>query len=75
MPVAGSAYTFSYATFGELIAWIIGWDLVLEFTVGASALAVGFSGYLQSLLDGTALEIPASLASAERRRGQPPGDR
>ena len=64
VPVAGSAYTFSYATFGELIAWIIGWDLVLEFTVGASALAVGFSGYLQSLLDGTALEIPASLASA-----------
>ena len=44
VPVAGSAYTFSYATFGELVAWIIGWDLVLEFTVGASALAVGFSG-------------------------------
>ncbi|HEY0644403.1 MAG TPA: amino acid permease [Nocardioides sp.] len=64
VPVAGSAYTFSYATFGELIAWIIGWDLVLEFTVGASALAVGFSGYLESLLDGTALEIPASVATA-----------
>ena len=64
VPVAGSAYTFSYATFGELIAWIIGWDLVLEFTVGASALAVGFSGYLTALLDGTPLEIPASLTSA-----------
>ena len=64
VPVAGSAYTFSYATFGELIAWIIGWDLVLEFTVGASALAVGFSGYLQSVLAGTPLEIPASLGSA-----------
>lgn len=65
VPVAGSAYTFSYATFGELIAWIIGWDLVLEFTVGASALAVGFSGYLQSLLAGTPLELPTAIASAE----------
>src|SRR3712207_2681678 len=64
VPVAGSAYTFSYATFGELIAWVIGWDLVLEFTVGASALAAGFSGYLQNVLEGTPLEVPASLASA-----------
>ncbi len=64
VPVAGSAYTFSYATFGELIAWIIGWDLVLEFTVGASALAVGFSGYLESLLAGTPLEIPTAIGSA-----------
>lgn len=65
VPVAGSAYTFSYATFGELIAWTIGWDLALEFTVGASALSVGFSGYLQNLLDGTFLEIPTALASAD----------
>ena len=43
VPVAGSAYTFSYATFGELVAWIIGWDLVLEFTIGSAALAVGFT--------------------------------
>lgn len=64
VPVAGSAYTFSYATFGELVAWIIGWDLVLEFTVGASALAAGFSGYLQNVLEGTPLEIPTSLGSA-----------
>ncbi len=64
VPVAGSAYTFSYATFGELVAWIIGWDLILEFTLGASALAVGFSGYLQQLLVGTAYEVPASVASA-----------
>ncbi|MFL5793220.1 MAG: amino acid permease [Actinomycetota bacterium] len=64
VPVAGSAYTFSYATLGELIAWTIGWDLVLEFTIGAAALSVGFSGYLQSLLDGTALEIPSSIGSA-----------
>jgi basic amino acid/polyamine antiporter, APA family len=65
VPVAGSAYTFSYATFGELIAWIIGWDLVLEFTIGSAALATGFSGYLQNLLDGTALQLPTALASAE----------
>ncbi|WP_457208995.1 amino acid permease, partial [Nocardioides sp. P5_C9_2] len=64
VPVAGSAYTFSYATFGELVAWIIGWDLVLEFTVGASALSVGFSGYLQNVLDGTPFEVPASIGSA-----------
>ena len=64
VPVAGSAYTFSYATFGELVAWTIGWDLVLEFTVGSAALASGFSGYLATLLDGTAFELPASLSSA-----------
>ncbi|KRF36003.1 amino acid permease [Nocardioides sp. Soil805] len=64
VPVAGSAYTFSYATFGELVAWIIGWDLVLEFTVGASALSVGFSGYLQNVLEGTPFEVPASIGSA-----------
>ena len=65
VPVAGSAYTFSYATFGELVAWIIGWDLVLEFTIGSAALSTSFSGYLQTLLVGTPLEIPTALASAE----------
>jgi basic amino acid/polyamine antiporter, APA family len=64
VPVAGSAYTFSYATIGELVAWIIGWDLMLEFIVGAAAVAGGWSGYLANVLDGTALEIPADLASA-----------
>jgi basic amino acid/polyamine antiporter, APA family len=64
VPVAGSAYTFSYATLGELIAWIIGWDLVLEFTIGAAALSVSFSGYLQELLDGTPFEVPTALSSA-----------
>jgi APA family basic amino acid/polyamine antiporter len=65
VPVAGSAYTFSFATLGELVAWTIGWDLVLEFTVGAAALATSFSGYLQSILAGTPFEIPAAVASAE----------
>ena len=46
MPVAGSAYTFSYATFGEFVAWIIGWDLILEFAIGAAVVAKGWSSYL-----------------------------
>ena len=50
VPVAGSAYTFSYATFGEFVAWIIGWDLVLEFAVGSAAVAKGWSVYLQTVL-------------------------
>jgi APA family basic amino acid/polyamine antiporter len=64
VPAAGSAYTFSYASFGELLAWIIGWDLALEFTIGASALSVSFSGYLQELLAGTPFAVPTELGSA-----------
>src|SRR3954469_23649164 len=51
VPVAGSAYTFSYATIGELPAWIIGWDLMLELALGAATVSVGWSGYIASLLD------------------------
>ena len=50
VPVAGSAYTYAYATLGEFVAWIIGWDLVLEYALGAATVAVGWSGYLVSLL-------------------------
>lgn len=64
VPVAGSAYTFSYATLGELVAWIIGWDLVLEFTIGSAALASGFSGYLQVVLDSVGITLPTSISSA-----------
>jgi APA family basic amino acid/polyamine antiporter len=52
IPVAGSIYTYSYATLGELAAWIIGWDLMLEYGLATSAVSVGWSGYLQSLLSG-----------------------
>ncbi|MGY1809679.1 amino acid permease [Blastococcus sp. SYSU D00669] len=62
VPVAGSAYTFSYATFGEFIAWIIGWDLVLELALGAATVAVGWSGYLNQLLDDIGIPLPESIA-------------
>ncbi|GAA4685704.1 amino acid permease [Nocardioides nanhaiensis] len=64
VPVAGSAYTFSYATLGELVAWIIGWDLVLEFTIGSAALASSFSGYLDQVLGIAGITLPTSLSSA-----------
>src|SRR6266513_1009939 len=51
VPVAGSAYTYSYATMGEFIAWIIGWDLVLEYAMGASTVGGGWSGYFVGLLE------------------------
>ncbi|MGH9465946.1 MAG: amino acid permease [Terriglobales bacterium] len=62
IPIAGSAYTYSYATLGELIAWIIGWDLILEYAVSNVAVAVGFSGYLTSLLGAMGLQLPPKLS-------------
>jgi basic amino acid/polyamine antiporter, APA family len=68
VPAAGSAYTYAYATLGQLIAFIIGWDLVLEFTIGASAVAVGFAGYLNSLLDQVfGVTLPEAISA-------PPGE-
>ncbi len=64
IPVAGSAYSYSYATMGELIAWIIGWDLVLEYAVAAAAVAVGWSGYLNVILLGMGIHLPAALTHA-----------
>ncbi|AXX33646.1 amino acid permease [Actinosynnema pretiosum subsp. pretiosum] len=61
VPVAGSAYTFSYATFGEFAAWIIGWDLVLEFAVGAAAVSKGWSQYLQTVLGQFGLELKTTV--------------
>jgi APA family basic amino acid/polyamine antiporter len=62
VPVAGSAYTFSYATLGELVAWIIGWDLILEFVLAAAVVAVGWSQYLAVLLETLGLPLPAAIA-------------
>jgi len=61
IPIAGSAYTYSYATLGEIVAWIIGWDLILEYAVSNMAVAVGFSAYVDSLLRGFGLELPRKL--------------
>ncbi|MGH9780006.1 MAG: amino acid permease [Candidatus Acidiferrales bacterium] len=62
VPVAGSAYTYSYATLGELVAWIIGWDLILEYAVSNSAVAVGFSGHLNEFLQIFGLHLPPELS-------------
>ena len=62
MPVAGSAYTFSYAVLGELVAWIIGWSLVLEYTVAAAAVAVGWSAHFSEFLHAIGMPLPAMLA-------------
>jgi len=62
IPVAGSAYTYGYATLGEIFAWIIGWDLVLEYAFGAATVASGWSGYLISLLGDFGIKLPPSIA-------------
>src|SRR5579862_7441001 len=62
VPVAGSAYTYAYATLGELMAWVIGWDLILEYAVGAATVANGWSGYFQSVLAKFDIHFPAALA-------------
>src|SRR5215208_4775239 len=61
VPVAGSAYTFSYATLGEFVAWLIGWDLILGFTLGAATVAKGWSGYLVSVFEIGGIKLPTSL--------------
>ena len=67
VPVAGSAYTYSYATMGELVAWIIGWDLVLEYAAGAATVGVGWSGHFVSLLKNFGLALPAHLVGSPTR--------
>jgi APA family basic amino acid/polyamine antiporter len=64
IPIAGSAYTYGYATLGELVAWIIGWDLVLEYAFGASTVASGWSGYFNSLLQQFGIYIPPQLTAS-----------
>src|SRR5246127_5703082 len=64
VPISGSAYTYAYATLGELVAWIIGWDLILEYAVGAVTVAIGWSGYVVSFARDFGIEIPEKFASA-----------
>src|SRR5262245_40972127 len=64
VPVAGSAYTYGYATLGEFFAWIIGWDLILEYALGAATVAVGWSGYLVSILKDFGIQFPLAFSAA-----------
>jgi basic amino acid/polyamine antiporter, APA family len=70
IPVSGSAYSYSYATLGEGIAWFIGWNLVLEYLFAVATVSVGWSGYLVSLLDQVGLHMPAALSSAPFAKGE-----
>ena len=71
IPIAGSAYTYSYATLGELIAWIIGWDLILEYAFGAATVAVGWSGHLRAFLHDLGLSLPGMPSSHFALLGTP----
>src|SRR3954452_17522343 len=64
IPIAGSAYTYAYATLGEVFAWMIGWDLILEYAVGSMTVAVGWSGYFQRILAGFGVHLPAWMSAA-----------
>jgi APA family basic amino acid/polyamine antiporter len=74
IPIAGSAYTYAYATLGEIVAWIIGWDLILEYAVSNMAVAVGFSAYLNDVMDNLfGWHLPAKFAGPPFIEGQPTG--
>jgi APA family basic amino acid/polyamine antiporter len=64
IPIAGSAYTYAYATLGEVVAWMIGWDLILEYAVGSMTVAVGWSGYFQRILAGFGLHLPVWMTAS-----------
>ena len=64
IPVSGSAYTYGYATMGEFIAWIIGWDLILEYLFGSATVAVGWSGYVVSFFADLGIYLPASICQS-----------
>src|SRR6267142_330179 len=64
IPIAGSAYTYGYATLGEFVAWIIGWDLILEYLFGASTVAVGWSGYFTAFMEQIGIHMPATFTNA-----------
>ena len=73
VPAAGSAYTYAYATLGELAAWIIGWDLLLEYAIGNTAVAISWAGYADALLRGLGVELPRWLVTDYRSAASAPG--
>ncbi len=64
IPISGSAYTYAYATFGKIVTWIIGWDLILEYAIGNVAVAIGWAGYFKSFSDGMGWYLPGVLSEA-----------
>jgi APA family basic amino acid/polyamine antiporter len=73
VPISGSAYTYSYATLGELVAWIIGWDLILEYAIGNVAVAISWANYFRSLLGSLGIDFPQWLATDFRTARKIPG--
>ena len=75
IPASGSAYTYSYMVLGEILAWVVGWSLILEYTLVVSAVAVGWSGYAVGFLGGLGVHLPAAICDRPlgRRPGQPAG--
>jgi APA family basic amino acid/polyamine antiporter len=73
VPISGSAYTYSYATLGELVAWIIGWDLIIEYAVGNVAVAISWANYFRTMLDSIGIHFPQWLASDYRTAAKIPG--
>jgi basic amino acid/polyamine antiporter, APA family len=73
VPVAGSAYTYAYATLGELVAWIIGWDLLLEYAIGNTAVAISWASYATALLDGMGVHVPPWMGMDYRTAAKTPG--
>src|SRR2546427_6197944 len=70
IPIAGSAYTYSYATLGELVAWIIGWDLIIEYAVGNIAVAISWAGYFRELVAHFGVNIPTWMSIDYRTAAQ-----
>jgi APA family basic amino acid/polyamine antiporter len=73
VPISGSAYTYSYATMGELVAWIIGWDLIIEYAVGNVAVAISWANYFRTLMQGIGIDIPQWLSTDYRTAAKIPG--
>src|SRR3954451_25001830 len=73
VPISGSAYNYAYATMGELVAWIIGWDLIIEYAVGNVAVAISWGNYFKTLLSGFGLVIPDWLSTDYRTAARIPG--
>ena len=73
IPISGSAYTYAYATLGELIAWIIGWDLIIEYAVGNVAVAISWGNYFKTLISGFGISVPDWMSTDYRTAARIPG--